>query len=410
MRYFLDLFSGIGGFALGAEWAGLHFDKHYFSEVDDYAIRVYRKRFPNAIPLGDICKIDGHALVADAESANVETGENQRRRESVQPGRSSGREFIIAGGFPCQDISVAGKGAGLDGTRSGLWFEYARLIGEIRPRYAIMENVGALTHRGLDRVLGSLAEIGYDAEWQDIRASDVGAPHRRERIWIVAYPNSMREPGSSEPREQLERPAQSERSCSNGMEARSNVANADGARLEEHGMLDAVLPVGSSEAGTSTESIKTNVAYPASISEREQADEANTIATFGQPRNESMRSGEHAEALAYPDSEHGLRRPEPQLAASAGRQSRDQPARGGAAGNVADADETQRARDRGAEPAEQEYAATGRPGSGQGWWATEPDVGRVAHGVPSRVDRLKCLGNSIVPQIAMMIFQQIERG
>lgn len=166
MRYFLDLFSGIGGFALGAQWAGLRFDAHYFSEVDPYAIKVYSARFPDALPLGDIRAIRGTDLPAG--------------------------DWIIAGGFPCQDISVAGKGAGLAGERSGLWYEYARIIGELRPRYAIMENVGALAFRGLDSVLGSLAEIGYDAEWQDIRASDVGAPHRRERIWIVAYPGSKR--------------------------------------------------------------------------------------------------------------------------------------------------------------------------------------------------------------------------
>jgi DNA (cytosine-5)-methyltransferase 1 len=162
MTHFLDLFSGIGGFALGAYWAGLRFDTHYFSEIDDYAIKIYQKRFPDAIGLGDITKIRG---------SNLPEG-----------------EWIISGGFPCQDISVAGKGAGLAGKRSGLWYEYARIIGELRPRYAIMENVGALSFRGLDAVLGSLAEIGYDAEWQDIRASDVGAPHRRERLWIVAYP------------------------------------------------------------------------------------------------------------------------------------------------------------------------------------------------------------------------------
>lgn len=173
MTHFLDLFSGIGGFALGAYWAGLRFDGHYYSEVDDYAICVYQQRFPDAIGLGDITKIDGTKLPQG--------------------------EWIIAGGFPCQDISVAGKGAGLAGSRSGLWYEYARLIGELRPRYAIMENVGALSFRGLDAVLGSLAEIWYDAEWQDIRASDVGAPHRRERIWIVAYPQSQRLfPGSYE--------------------------------------------------------------------------------------------------------------------------------------------------------------------------------------------------------------------
>jgi DNA (cytosine-5)-methyltransferase 1 len=168
--YFLDLFSGIGGFSLGAYWAGLRFDGHYFSEVDDYAIRVYQQRFPDSEGLGDIRNI---------------------RAENLPLG-----DYIIAGGFPCQDISVAGKGAGLEGERSGLWYEYARLISELRPRYAIMENVGALAFRGLDSVLGSLAEIGYDAEWQDIRASDVGAPHRRERIWIVAYPREERKQGS----------------------------------------------------------------------------------------------------------------------------------------------------------------------------------------------------------------------
>jgi DNA (cytosine-5)-methyltransferase 1 len=175
------LFSGIGGFALGACNAGLRFDAHYFSEVDDYAIRVYQHRFNDAIPLGDITKIDGRSLPEG--------------------------DWIIAGGFPCQDISVAGKGAGLAGKRSGLWYEYARLIGELRPRYAIMENVGALTFRGLDAVLGSLAEIGYDAEWQDIRASDVGAPHKRERLWIVAYPGSERRlcDAEGEVREVIER-------------------------------------------------------------------------------------------------------------------------------------------------------------------------------------------------------------
>ena len=170
---YLDLFSGIGGFALGAYWAGVKFNRHYFSEVDPYCIELYQKRFPDAIPLGDIRGIDGKAL---------DKG-----------------EWIITGGFPCQDISIAGKGAGIRGERSGLWFEYWRLINDLRPRYAIMENVGMLIHRGLREVLGSLAEIGYDAEWQDIRAEDVGAPHRRERIWIVAYPNSEHGQRRTEP-------------------------------------------------------------------------------------------------------------------------------------------------------------------------------------------------------------------
>lgn len=159
----LDLFSGIGGFALGMPPV----DRRFYSEIDDYACKVYQKRFPYAIPLGDIRNIDGERL----------------KREYIG-------QWIITGGFPCQDISVAGKGEGLSGERSGLWFEMHRLIREIRPRIVVAENVSALTVRGLDAVLGSLAEIGYDAEWTCIRASDVGAPHRRERIWIVAYPHS----------------------------------------------------------------------------------------------------------------------------------------------------------------------------------------------------------------------------
>jgi len=165
MINYLDLFSGIGGFALGAYWAGFKCDKHYYSEIEKYPAELYQLRFPDSIALGDITKIDFEKI-------------------------KDGNDWIITGGFPCQDISVAGKGAGIEGSRSGLWFEYWRAIRILRPRFAIIENVGAITIRGLDRVLSSLAEIGYDAEWQDIRAEDMGAPHRRERIWIIAYPNS----------------------------------------------------------------------------------------------------------------------------------------------------------------------------------------------------------------------------
>ena len=94
---------------------------------------------------------------------------------------------VISGGFPCQDISAAGKGAGITGSRSGLWKEFARIIGEVRPRYVFVENSPILTSRGLDVVLGDLATLGFDAEWGVLSAADVGAPHRRERMWIVAH-------------------------------------------------------------------------------------------------------------------------------------------------------------------------------------------------------------------------------
>jgi len=168
---YLDLFHGIGGFALGAHWAGMKFENHFCSDIEPYAIKLYKKRFPDSVQLGDITKIDWHKLKKD------------------YPG-----EWIISGGFPCQDISVAGKGKGLidaetgEKTRSGLWYDYQRGISILRPKFAIMENVGALLIRGIDAVLGSLAEIGYNAEWQNISAESIGAPHKRERIWIIAHP------------------------------------------------------------------------------------------------------------------------------------------------------------------------------------------------------------------------------
>ena len=97
---------------------------------------------------------------------------------------------VVSGGFPCQDISAAGKGAGIDGERSGMWREMARIICEVRPRYAFIENSPMLTTRGLDRVLSDLASMGFDARWGVLGAADVGAPHQRDRIWIVADSNS----------------------------------------------------------------------------------------------------------------------------------------------------------------------------------------------------------------------------
>ena len=97
---------------------------------------------------------------------------------------------VVSGGFPCQDISAAGKGAGIDGERSGMWREMARIICEVRPQYAFIENSPMLTTRGLDRVLSDLASMGFDARWGVLGAADVGAPHQRDRIWIVAHPKS----------------------------------------------------------------------------------------------------------------------------------------------------------------------------------------------------------------------------
>jgi DNA (cytosine-5)-methyltransferase 1 len=260
----LDLFSGIGGFSLGLERAG--FTTVAFCEIEPYCRAVLKKHWPHVPCYEDVRTLTAERLRADGISVDV-----------------------ICGGFPCQDISFAGKGAGIEGERSGLWREYARIVGEIRPRYVVVENVSALLGRGLDVVLGDLSEIGFDAEWHCIPASAVGAPHRRDRIWIVAYP---------------------------------------GRRVEQ----------------------KQCDSFPLHLGRQGEAE----------PTNQASRpSGDgRAETLANTNK--------PRLAG-------------------------------------QFEAAVGSGGQ----WSVEPDVGRVAHGVPSRVDRLRALGNAVVPQIPEIIGRAI---
>ena len=192
---------------------------------------------------------------------------------------------VVSGGFPCQDISAAGKGAGIDGERSRMWKEMARIIGEVRPRFVFVENSPMLTSRGLGVVLGDLAALGFNAEWGVISAADTGAPHLRERIWIVAHANSFR-------KLQPERYHQNKRrwTCDSGTE-----------------MAD--------------------------------ARDINGERKFSE---------------------------------------------------VADAEERKK----------QIWRQTGSRSDGFGRWPAEPDVGRVAHGVAARVDRLKAIGNGQVSRVA----------
>lgn len=141
-----------------------------------------------------VCYVEREAFAASALVARMEEGSLASAPIWSDVATFQGRNWrgvvdLVIGGFPCQDVSNAGKRAGLDGDRSGLWREYARIIGEIRPALVFVENVSALRSRGLDRVLKDLAALGYDAEWDCFRASDVGAPHRRERIFIIAQPS-----------------------------------------------------------------------------------------------------------------------------------------------------------------------------------------------------------------------------
>lgn len=196
----LDLFSGIGGFSLGLERAG-GFETVAFCEIEEYPRRVLAKHWPNVPCYDDVRTLTAARLAADGIAVDV-----------------------IAGGFPCQDISSAGLRKGLEGERSGLWKEYARLIGELRPKFIVMENVADLCGRGLGDILGALATLGYDAEWHCIPACGIGADHIRDRVWIIAYSNGA----GVEITQQRRR---KQRSAQVGEDAAQDHADANGLRL-----------------------------------------------------------------------------------------------------------------------------------------------------------------------------------
>lgn len=164
----LDLFSGIGGFSLGLERSGA-FETVAFCEIEPFPRRVLAKHWPHVHQYDDVRTLTADRLAADGIEVDA-----------------------ICGGFPCQDVSLAGRRAGINGARSGLWAEFRRLIGELRPRFIIVENTPGLLSKGMATVLGDLAALRYDAEWHCIPASAVGACHRRDRVWIVAYPSCER--------------------------------------------------------------------------------------------------------------------------------------------------------------------------------------------------------------------------
>ena len=162
MLTFGSLFSGIGGLDLGLERAGMKC--LWQVENEPYCNQVLAHHWPDVKRYGDICNV----YTQDLEPVDV-----------------------IAGGFPCQDISSAGKKAGLDGARSGLWSQFTRIIDGLQPRWIIVENVSAILGRGLGSVLRDLAALGFDAEWDVLPAGAFGVEHIRERVFVVAYPNGV---------------------------------------------------------------------------------------------------------------------------------------------------------------------------------------------------------------------------
>ena len=291
----LDLFAGIGGFTLGLERAG--FETVAFCEIEPYAQKVLKKNWPEVPIYDDVRHITAERLISDGIRVDV-----------------------ITGGFPCQDISLAGEKAGIEGERSGLWTECARLIGELQPRYAIFENVTNLLNgdRGnwFKRVLWDISQVGYDAEWHCIPASQLGAHHHRDRVWIICYPRGEVLLEDSRYRQWRDaesvvegRDTQGKWKCNTDAIGRSseNVADALYPRLQRriHRWTNQERQDKSGHLGCSS-------------------------STHGQPRQSS--------------------------------------------------------------------------------WDIEPNVGRVANGIPSRSHRLKCLGNAVVPPIPQLIGEAIKEA
>jgi site-specific DNA-cytosine methylase len=373
----LDLFSGIGGFSLGLERAGMR--TAAFCEIEPYARAVLRKHWPNVPCYDDVRTLTSERLRADGIVCDV-----------------------ICGGFPCQDISSAGRGAGIDGERSGLWSEYARIIGEVRPRYVIVENVAILLARGLDRVLGDLALIGYDAEWDCIPASAVGAFHRRDRIWIIAYPNGFLHERGLDSGENI--------LASTGSESGDP---GEGKTLHRERLWD--------EARASSESLA-----HANCSERwaDNPSCGSVQRQDGLPQGKESPSRFEPGCEAMADAERIAERPrlcENEAGEIRWRRFGD----GGCEGHVPQPEsdgcgqgwqrrpnpscERQRESVRSFQDAPH-YASISegiRRGDAAGQWWIEPGVGRVAHGVSNRVDRLKGLGNAVVPQIPQIIGEAI---
>lgn len=182
---FGSLFAGGGMMDLGLERAGLNCV--FQCEIDDYARRVLAKHWPDVTRWRDIRTFLPDTASERRGSWGPGRIAARRQRRALSPWVAGWRVDVVAGGFPCQDLSYAGRGAGLHGKRSGLWWEAARVIRTLRPRYVLLENVAALLTRGLDAVLGTLDSLGYVGESHCLPAAYVGAPHIRDRVFILGY-------------------------------------------------------------------------------------------------------------------------------------------------------------------------------------------------------------------------------
>jgi DNA (cytosine-5)-methyltransferase 1 len=320
----IDTFSGIGGFSLAARWLG-GFQTVQFVEWEPYCQQILAQHFPDTPIHGDITTFFPAAGAAD----------------------------VICGGFPCQDISTAGKQAGIkEGTRSGLFYELMRVVRVVGPRYVVLENVAAITSNGMDTVLGELAEAGFDAEWACIPASAVGACHRRDRWWCVAYANKRGEAGGDIRGEGF------------GIERRIKSAADAG-----------VCRVPKMRGGADC-----NAHWPRQNTEPadakgQQCDDGGLAHSAGPTRTAAQFGNGDGKDAANTNHQ---------------RQQEQHPAA------IADRQGWPRWSD-----------APGRLNPDWRSYLSEPVLRRGDDGLSGRVDRLKALGNAVVPQVAMIPLQRV---
>jgi DNA (cytosine-5)-methyltransferase 1 len=357
------------------------------SEIDPYGCRVLKKHWPEVVNHGNIKEINWGDVV---------------------------RPDIICGGYPCQPFSTAGKRNGTDDPRH-LWPWVREAISELRPKYAILENVRGHVSLGLNVVLGEMASIGYDAEWQIVSAASVGAPHRRDRVIIVAYPNGERSQGSSRIQEsdtQLGRPdifGTNQGWISrtpNSADTIGELANADSlGHLRRQSQiftterwLNALSLIGSCGTNVANaDSISGHKQHQRQVQQPDIVGRSQVVANADNAGSGTPKSGIDGNGT----QEIKGRNYEPQSRVS------------GRSTDVADND-SERDGVIGSQGAAREARQFGGHNSGRKeanvsreWWQVEPDVGRVAHGVPSRVDRLRGLGNAVVPQVAELIGRMV---
>jgi DNA (cytosine-5)-methyltransferase 1 len=312
----LDLFSGIGGFSLGLEATG-HFETAAFCEIDPYCKQVLKKHWPDVPIFDDIRQLKGTDI---------------------------GTIDIITGGYPCQPFSVAGKQKAEQDPRH-LWPEYFRLIQELKPTWVIGENVSGHIKLGLDSVLEDLASEGYSTRTFSISAASIGANHKRERVWTVAYSNDSRD------------------------------------RTSQH---------------------ETN-------SNREKINEGWQEQSFSEPSRQS-EDVENSRRTLWQRGQFSKENED-----EIGKENANQFERSSSTSkiDVANTDSKRLQRQRESSSQFNKKFTTSKSseerqkGLGGKWWESEPRVGRVAHGIPKRVDRLKTLGNAVVPHIPYYIGQAI---